>query len=288
MSIDITALSVDLSEDILPLSAVLHQRGVVHRIYEENGRQVLAVEHGNRVEEVNSLYRAWRSGELRIDLVKKQRAGLQSRTAAWREAPVTMALIVLSICGFALVYLPFPAGWLSELTFTPYAIKGNQIEFYQHSGEFWRFITPAFLHFGWLHIVFNCLWLWDLGVRVERVMGPLNMLLLFLVIALVSNAAQFIFGGPGIFGGMSGVVYGLLGFSWAGAYCQPSWQIKPPNSVMLFMVGWLVLCVLGVVGVLGFGAVANAAHVAGLIAGICLGVAFGLLSRTYLSEGSDE
>jgi GlpG protein len=285
MSINITALSVDLNEDILPLSAVLHQRGVAHKIYEENGRQVLAVEHDDKVEEVNSLYRAWRSGELRIDLVKKQREAVQSSVAAWRKAPVTMALIVLSVCGFALVYFPFPAGWLSELTFTPYAINGTQIEFSPQGGEIWRFITPAFLHFGWLHIVFNCLWLWDLGVRVERVMGSLDMLLLFLVIALVSNTAQFVFGGPGIFGGMSGVVYGLLGFSWAGAYCQPAWLIKPPNAVMLFMVGWLVLCVLGVVGVLGFGAVANAAHVAGLVVGVCLGVAFGLLSRTYANKG---
>jgi membrane associated rhomboid family serine protease len=37
--------------------------------------------------------------------------------------------------------------------------------------------------------------------------------------------------------------------------------------------------------VLGFGAVANAAHVAGLVVGVCLGVAFGLLSRTYANKG---
>ena len=284
MSINITALSVDISEDILPLSAVLHQRGVPHRIYEEKGMQVLAVEHIDKIEEVNELYRAWRSGEFRIEIVKQKRVGISPNNAVWRSAPLTMALIVLSICGFALVYFPFSSQWVSEFTFMPYSFRGTQIEFYQHVGEYWRFITPAFLHFGWLHIVFNCLWLWDLGVRVERVMGSVNMLLLFLVIALVSNAAQFIYGGPSVFGGMSGVVYGLLGFSWAGSLCQPNWQIRPPNPVMIFMVGWLILCVLGVVEVLAFGAVANAAHVGGLVVGVCLGAAFGLLSRTYRTE----
>ena len=48
---------------------------------------------------------------------------------------------------------------------------------------------------------------------------------------------------------------------------------------MLMMVGWLVFCLVGVVEVLGFGAIANAAHLGGLIAGIVLGSAFGLLSR---------
>ena len=39
------ALSVSVEEDLLPLSAILHQRGVVHRIFEENGKQVLMVQH---------------------------------------------------------------------------------------------------------------------------------------------------------------------------------------------------------------------------------------------------
>ena len=48
---------------------------------------------------------------------------------------------------------------------------------------------------------------------------------------------------------------------------------------MLFMIGWLVVCIVGLVEVLGFGAIANAAHVGGLVAGALLGGAFGLLSR---------
>jgi len=280
MSFKFTALSVDLAEDLLPLSAVLHQRGVPHRIFEESGRQVLKVDQASRIEDVTSLYEAWRSGQFKIELVKKEGSQNSPEFVSWRKAPVTLGLVVLSFCGFLLIYLNAPTQWLAQLTFTPFNTgPGGQVQFYPSSGEYWRLITPAFLHFGWLHIVFNSLWLWEFGARVEKVMGPANMLSLFLVIALVSNVAQFVFGGPGLFGGMSGVVYGLLGFAWVAGHLQPQWKIQPALAIMLFMVGWLVACILGVVSALGFGAIANAAHVGGLLCGAALGAAFGLLSR---------
>ena len=275
MSFEFTALRVDLSEDLLPLSAVLHQRGVPHRIFEESGRQVLKVDQASRVEEVTSLYEAWRSGQFKIELVKKKKPKNSQAMVSWRKSPVTLALIFLSLCGFGLA----TTGWRDLLTFTPFPMTpGDLVQYYQGSGQYWRLITPAFLHFGWLHIAFNSLWLWEFGRRIEQAIGALNMLLLFLVIALVSNTAQFIYGGPGTFGGMSGVVYGVLGFGWVAGQLQPEWKIQPTPAIMLFMVGWLVACIVGVVSALGFGAIANEAHVGGLLSGALLGAAFGLLS----------
>ena len=274
-----TALRVDIQEDLLPLSALLHQRGVPHRIFEKGGRQVLQVVNQEQVQEVRDLYGAWRNGEVRIELSRRQPESSAARVESqWRKAPVTLTLIILSILGFLVYYLEPLRPLMHYLTFTPFKTSGNQLVFQNMEGEYWRFITPAFLHFGWLHIVFNCLWMWDLGVRVEQVMGRLNMVLLFVVIALVSNLSQSMFEG-GLFGGMSGVVYGLLGFSWVAPLLQPRWRIQPPASIMLFMVGWLFVCAFGVVEGLGFGAVANAAHFGGLICGAMVGAAFGLLSR---------
>jgi GlpG protein len=197
----------------------------------------------------------------------------------WRRAPVTLALIALSICGFLLILLRAPPEWLALFTFQPFEVADGRPVFERMQGQYWRLVTPAFLHFGWLHIVFNGLWMWELGTRVEQVMGHLNTLMLFLVIAVVSNTSQYVFGGPGIFGGMSGVVYGLLGFAWVAPLLQPEWRIQPPRGIMLFMIGWLVVCMVGVVEVMGFGRVANAAHLGGLLIGALLGVVFGLASR---------
>lgn len=273
-------LSAPVEEDLLPLSALLRQRGVMHRIFEEGGRQVVLVQREDQVEQVRALYTAWRAGNVNIELARQAPTGIASgRTIDWRSTPVTLLLIVLSALGFLLLYLPAPTSWVGYVTFTPFSVNGEHLTFGSFGAQYWRLVTPAFLHFGWLHIVFNCLWLWELGGRVERVMGHVNMLLLFLVIALVSNVSQFVFGGPGLFGGMSGVVYGLLGFSWVAPLLQPAWPIQPPRSVMLLMIGWLFACLVGMVEVLGFGAIANAAHIGGLLSGAVLGALFAALSR---------
>jgi GlpG protein len=284
MTFRFTALRLGIEEDLLPLSAVLHQRGLAHRIFEERGQQVLKVDREEQVREVAALYEAWCAGEFRIERVERTaNSPVAPRTARVPNAvllsPVTVILIVLSMLGFLLYYLRAPFEWLSMLTFTPFTTAGGQAQFQGFSGQYWRLLTPAFLHFGWLHIAFNSLWLWELGSKIERTLGAVTMFLLFCTIALISNTAQFVFGGPGMFGGMSGVVYGLLGFSWAGAKIQPNWGFAPPRSIMIMMVGWLLFCMAGVVEVLGFGAIANAAHLGGLVAGAVLGAAFGYLSR---------
>lgn len=274
------ALSVSVEEDLLPLSAILHQRGVVHRIFEENGKQVLMVQHAAQAAEVKSLYRAWRAGEVRIELARQGRRPPLTGVVAWRGVPVTIGLILCSIAGFLLFFLSATT-LLGHLTFTPFQVVDGRPVFENMQGQYWRLVTPAFLHFGWLHIAFNSLWLWELGGKVERVMGHLNMFGLFLVIAIVSNASQYVFGGPGLFGGMSGVVYGLLGFSWVGPMFQPAWRIQPSPALMLFMVGWLVVCMVGLVEGLGFGAIANAAHLGGLLCGAVLGALFGMMSGRH-------
>jgi hypothetical protein len=102
MSFKITALSVDLAEDLLPLSAMLHHRKLGHRIFEQGGRQVLKVDTQASVEEVTSLYTDWRSGQIKIELVKKQKHGKKPAAVAWRKVPVTLGLVFLSFCGFLL------------------------------------------------------------------------------------------------------------------------------------------------------------------------------------------
>jgi len=48
------------------------------------------------------------------------------------------------------------------------------------SGQIWRLITPIFLHFMVIHILFNMMWLWDLGGNVEKNQSPI--FLLFFVV----------------------------------------------------------------------------------------------------------
>jgi len=268
-----------LDEDLRPFSALLWQQRIAHRIVEEGGEQVLRlVDAGDRPRAAALLSR-WLSGELQIRLQPRAAtfcgAGFGG---ALRAAPVSLALIALSVLGFLLVYLG-PVSWVSALTYNPFTLQGGEPAFAPQGGEYWRLVTPVFLHFGWLHIVFNSLWCWELGRRIEQEIGPGNLVGLFLVIAAVSNFAQHLVTGPVLFGGLSGVVYGWLGFGAVAGRLNPRWQgMAPAPPILLFMVGWLLVCLFGLVDVLGF-SVANAAHVGGLLSGAGLGALFALAHR---------
>jgi len=132
----------------------------------------------------------------------------------------------------------------------------------------WRFITPAFLHFSMLHIVFNLLWWWQLAGLVEKQQGKQRLLILFLFSAIASNLAQFFLVGP-YFGGLSGVVYGLVGYCWLVGQLNKKSEVHLSNTLFIFLLAWLVL---GFIGLLPVN-VANYAHLVGLLAGLILAAA---------------
>ena len=272
-------LRAAIDVDLRPLSVLLWQQRIAHRIAEEDGEQVLRLADARQRAAAQSLLERWRRGEVTVTLRERPVTVAGGLPGALRAAPVTALLIALGIGGFLLLYLGAPVAWVSALSYTPFTLHDGQPLFAAQEGQLWRLVTPVFLHFGWLHVTFNALWCWELGRRIEGMLGSLNLLGLFLVIAALSNAAQHQVSGPVLFGGLSGVVYGWLGFAWVAGRLHPGWRaLAPPTPVMLFMVGWLVVCIAGVVDVLGFN-VANAAHVGGLLSGALLGAVFAVVHR---------
>ncbi|MFN3158253.1 MAG: rhomboid family intramembrane serine protease [Rubinisphaera brasiliensis] len=128
-------------------------------------------------------------------------------------------------------------------------------------GQVWRLVTPIFLHFGVLHILFNSIMLYQFGFILESILKSWRFLLLVLAIAIPSNLAQYYWGGPS-FGGMSGVVFGLFGFMWIKGVYEPESGLQLRRDFVYFMIGFMVLCYTGI-----FGGIANAAHTVGLLAG---------------------
>lgn len=139
-----------------------------------------------------------------------------------------------------------------------------------NSGQVWRLITPIFLHFSLMHIVFNMLWIWDLGRMVEWRRGALFLAAFVLIVGIASNLVEYAMTKWPQFGGMSAVIYGLLGFVWMQSKYnpRPGFVLAQPTVVMMLV--WFVVCWLGLVDAVG-----NWAHTAGLL----IGIAWGLISR---------
>ena len=133
------------------------------------------------------------------------------------------------------------------------------------SGQFWRVITPIFLHGSFFHILFNMFWLFSLGRQIENRKGGKFFLTFVLILAVASNLSQFIFV-HGNFLGMSGVVYGLFGYVFIKSKLDPGdgFGIDQVNEIIMF--GFFAACWLG-----WLGNIANWAHTGGLVVGLLWG-----------------
>ena len=132
-------------------------------------------------------------------------------------------------------------------------------------GQIWRLVTPIFLHGGALHLIFNMYWLYILGVQVEVLKGTVRFGLIVLAIAVISNLAQFFIGGSPNFYGMSGVVYGILGYIWIKQQYEPASGFQLQSFTFFFLIIFMVIGFLGVIG-----GVANWAHLGGLLTGMAI------------------
>lgn len=183
---------------------------------------------------------------------------------------VTLSLVGLSVLVFLYSVLVSNLSTMGGFSFTLRpeglrAIEGLFITLHPgaglpevRGGQFWRVITPIFLHFHLLHIGFNSVAMWVLGSVLERRMGAGHMVALVAIIGVGSNLAEYAGTGPW-FGGLSGVVYGLLGYFWIQGRTNPRFGLILHNHVVYLMLGWFVLCWIGVIP-----NVANWAHTAGL------------------------
>jgi GlpG protein len=190
--------------------------------------------------------------------------------------PLTGVLIAVCVVLFYLTYYRGRMDILAALAISEEIHRlhgggrfGELIEILH--GQIWRLVTPAFLHAGLIHILFNMLWLKDLGSLIESRLGSLQLLLMVLGLAIFSNLVQYFWAGPS-FLGMSGVVYGLFGYIWIrGRYDTASGLFVHPTTVTMMML-WFFVCWLPGMRV------ANGAHGGGLV----LGMAWGYLASGRL------
>jgi len=198
----------------------------------------------------------------------------QKRTRALSRipSPITKALIGANVIAFV-IQLSLHA------TDTPYALVsvGALYSPLVEQGEWWRFISAQFVHWGAAHLLFNCMGLWFLGPLVEDALGFLRYVLTYLAcgvggMLIAWGVATYLSADPHpiVLLGASASVLGLVGVQaafalrmfrttgspWAKAQLNSMVQIIVLQAIFDFMVPQ----------------VSSTAHVGGAATGFALGM----------------
>ncbi|AWH88591.1 rhomboid family intramembrane serine protease GlpG [Limnobaculum parvum] len=200
---------------------------------------------------------SWQSGRSDANITYRRTDTLA--TLRNQAGPLTFIVIAACVIVYLLMQL-FGDDALMEILAYP-ADSSQYI-------QIWRWVTHAFLHFSLIHILFNLVWWWYLSGPLEKRLGTGKLLEITLLSAILSGYGQAVFSGH-LFGGLSGVVYALMGYCWLSGERAPERGISLQRSLMVFAIVWLVAGYFDAFGILGM-SVANVAHLGGLVVGLAL------------------
>ncbi len=205
-----------------------------------------------------------------------------------RATPVTYSILIFNLVIYFLMSFVSSGniinnllGGADQLTLIAFGAKVNELI---EEGEWFRFVTPIFIHIGFLHIATNSYALWVIGPLVERLYGSARYLLIYLLSGIGGVIGSFIWQEmmnkpAGVSAGASGAIFGLFGLLAVFGYRYRSEM--PPN--FLSAIKSSVLPVILINLFIGFSLqfIDNAAHVGGLISGALL-----TFLIPYLAPGS--
>lgn len=186
---------------------------------------------------------------------------------------ITYSIIAINIIVFILMYI------LGNGSTDPYTLikfganyRGSVI-----NHEFYRLITCAFIHIGFMHLTLNTYSLYVIGVQLESYFGKLKYIIIYLFSAITASLMSVILT-DSISAGASGALFGLLGALLYFGY-----------HYRVFLGGALKSQIIPLIIVnLAFGfmmsGIDNAAHIGGLIGGFLIAMAVGVPNKSSKSD----
>ena len=191
-----------------------------------------------------------------------------ARATLWIAAATAAAFLLAEIAGIQMR----AASWAG---FLPYRFS---FDGYAPGAPLWLTpLTATLVHIGWIHLLFNLLFLLFCGRAVEGVLGPIAIVMLYVLGAFAAAAGQFAFDPhsttPMV--GASGAISAVLG-AYAMLFGRNKVRVKSPTLALWLHALWLMAAWIGLQ--LGLGivsrqldvGVAIGAHIGGFLVGIAL------------------
>lgn len=262
-----SAWAIDLSTRKIMTPSLLLHSSRSHKTALQESLQLMHNEALDRRYHGENLYHEislWQQDINRQELRTQQHYQKSIRYSIGAPLTFTIAGINLIVWVLMTIY----GGSQNPETLRLFGAKDNELI---RAGEYWRFVTPMFLHIGGLHLWFNSTALLSLGGHVERIYGSVRFLLIYIIAGIFGSFSSFLFS-PNISAGASGAIFGLFGallfFATKNA------------SAFGHTMGPGLITGLGINLILGFiiPGIDNYAHLGGLIAGFIAAFIIGLPS----------
>ncbi len=209
-----------------------------------------------------------------------RKAGAQLLSSG--DAIVTRALVILNVGVFFLCL--FEGGTLNNTAqghlFLDYSLLGRaQLTTGQFigvaEGEWYRVITGGFLHASLIHVGLNMAMLYWIGTPMERAIGHLRFLLIYLVSLLCASAAVLVFAPNVPTVGASGAIFGILGAALV---------YERQHTMVLGGAAFSIIAINVLFSFVGTN-ISIAGHIGGLVGGALCGLALTQLGRVHASYG---
>lgn len=185
-----------------------------------------------------------------------------------RAYPIVTTIILINvIVWFFTVFLT------NELSYRLFLFGvGNNYAIYAHQ-EYWRLITPVFMHADLMHLLFNCFSLVIFGPGLERMIGKFKFSIGYLGAGILANVGTYIVNPASIQFqvGASGAIYGLFGVYIFIIFFRKYLMTERDMQIVL------IILIIGIISTFITPNVSRTGHIFGLIAG--LGLAPPLLTR---------
>ena len=214
-----------------------------------------------------------------------------ARAVLSRPYKFTIILLVANLFVFLLMWessgLTAQVLWheFPEPVLLAYGAKLNALISEQH--QWWRFVTPMFVHVNLLHIGVNMYSLWMIGPYVEKLYGSAKFVVFWVLTGIAGVVASYLMVRPNLptntlarflfknqdvaSAGASGALFGLVGVLFV--FGIKFRRELPEGFKRAFGTGMLPIIVLNLfIGYLGRNFIDNAAHVGGLLSGAALAV----------------
>jgi rhomboid protease GluP len=200
-----------------------------------------------------------------------------------RATPITYALLAANVGVFLLMEVV--SGGTTDLpTLIAFGAKTNGL---LQSGEWFRLITPIFIHAGLLHLLLNSYALWVVGMQVERLYGSARFLLIYLLSGVGGVAGSYLgqtflhktFDAPSV--GASGAIFGLFGVLAVFGFRYR--REMPPAIRRAMTAGVLPVIIINLFIGFSIQFIDNSAHIGGLLTGAAL-----TLIIPYIAPGRER